>query len=577
MKDRDRDYDKQCRLYGLLLHAIEGDLSDKQIQELNDLIVSDPDTAKHYLEFMNLYSELSPYGDIGYINLSTCGSEAQKYDLFLQSLANQEQISPRIETKKTSTESEIELVQKVTYGDTKFFTLKKTSVVSLILSAAALILLVLFARFAPQKHGIPVATLIDSLDAKWSGKDDQLQNGDQIVTSTEAYILQAGYAQLRFTNDTLVAFEGPAEFQILTDDQIKLNYGKLYSIVPKQAFGFMVSTPRAKIVDLGTEFGVYQGRSGDTELHVIKGCANLISGGQVDNVNMPVTQGDAKRITALTGNVENIACDTTLFVRKIYSQQKCVWRGQTAINLADIIGGGNGFGTGKINKGIEVATGKMIPDLLSDQIKVGPAGYREVKENRFIDGVFVPGREEGTTAIASDNSISVKFPKTSGNYWGGIFNGAFHQGDKVSRHTLKLNSTVFGDLTNPAISIHSNQGITLDLFEIRKNIPEAGITQFRSLVGISETVKDYVDEAMTLDAQTLSQRTFSTAVFWVFLDGKKVYESEMSNTDKPVQLEIPIHTNDRFLTLAVTEGGDAWGYDWALLGRPELVLEFSEP
>jgi len=59
----------------------------------------------------------------------------------------------------------------------------------------------------------------------------------------------------------------------------------------------------------------------------------------------------------------------------------------------------------------------------------------------------------------------------------------------------------------------------------------------------------------------------------VFLDGRKVYELEMANTDEPVQVEIPVRDQDRFLTLAVTETDDGWAYDWALLGRPELIIE----
>jgi hypothetical protein len=111
------------------------------------------------------------------------------------------------------------------------------------------------------------------------------------------------------------------------------------------------------------------------------------------------------------------------------------------------------------------------------------------------------------------------------------------------------------------------------LSELRRSTSDARITQFRSLVGLSETVKDYADDTKSLDAETLAQTIFSKAKFHVFVDGKKVYEQEMSNVDRPVQMEIPIHPNDRFLTLAVTEDGDSYAYDWALFGRPELVLE----
>lgn len=568
----DKAYDRQYALNELLLHAIEGDLSEEQIQELNHLIVTYPDTAGSYLEFINLYSELSPYGDAGLIDVSKCDSETQKYDLLLKSLAHQENTSPHVEPAESAAEPETELVCHVTYGDARFFTLKKASMVSLILSTAALLLLVLFARYAPQKRGLPVATLIDSLEARWSGETNPLQKGESLAAGTDTYVLEKGYAQFRFTNETLVTFEGPAEFQILTDEQIKLSYGKVYSIVPRQAFGFMVSTPGTKIIDLGTEFGVQYSPTGNTEVYVIKGRTSLISGAHGNQINMTVTEGSAKRIFASSRDIEDIPCDRELFARDINSESNIVWRGQGEINLADIVGGGDGFGTGRLNAGIDVTTGKAIGDLMNDEIAFGSAGCREVKGRRFIEGVFVPGLEE-MTPVTCDGSICVEFEKTSGNYWGGVFNGAFHKGYAVPRHVLKLNGTVFGDAKNPSISIHSNQGITFDLSELRRSISDLRITQFRSLVGLSETVKEYADDTQSLDAEALAQTVFSKAKFHVFVDGKKVYEQEMSNVDRPIQIEIPIHPNDRYLTLAVTEADDSYAYDWALFGRPELILE----
>lgn len=138
-------------------------------------------------------------------------------------------------------------------------------------------------------------------------------------------------------------------------------------------------------------------------------------------------------------------------------------------------------------------------------------------------------------------------------------NGAFHKGEKVHRHTLRLNGMLFGVPDNPSIAIHSNQGITFDLLQIRQSLSDMDIKKFRSLIGISETVKDYA--------------TDSTADFWVLLDGRKVYEKQMLNSDRAVEVEIPITVNDRYLTLAVTEADYTWGFDWALFGRPELIIE----
>lgn len=433
-------------------------------------------------------------------------------------------------------------------------------------------------RYAGQtvKPDRPVATLSQRM-----GEFTEITSSGLLEVGSELYpagffLKRSGFAELTFDSDTKVVLEGPAEFQLLSENAIRLNYGRLYAMVSREAIGFTVNTASSQIIDLGTEFGVEVDLQGDTSLHVVKGKTILIAGEKSNRVSVEVNRGVAKKISMRTQAISDISYDDRLFVRKIYSTDELIWRGETRISLADIVGGGNGFGGGRLDEGIDVATGGIITDLMDDTVKVGVAGYRSVDDRRFVDGVFVPGLEEGMTRIASDGSTLVKFPKTSGLYWGYMLNGAFHQGDSVPKHLLELDGVVFGNRQNPALSIHSNQGITFDLSEIRNSIPEGTITQLQSLIGISETVMDYVDGAESLDPETLSKTTFSTVSFWVFLDGRKACEIELSNNDEPVRLEIPIRTEDRFLTLAVTESGDVNAFDWALFGRPELVIEFAQ-
>ena len=293
-------------------------------------------------------------------------------------------------------------------------------------------------------------------------------------------------------------------------------------------------------------------------------------------------KGLAKKISFASQTISDISCDARLFARNIDSQSKLVWRGQTEIDLADIVGGGNGFGGGVLNTGIDVTTGKTVSQLVDQQLFTGTPGYQIVDSSPYIDGVFFPGLVDGKTRIASDESIAVQFPKTPGTYWGYIFNGAFHKGNDVPEHTLQMNGVVFGKPDSPAITIHSNQGITFDLSRIRTNIPDGKISQFRSLIGISETVQTQLarlnstEKTTPAEMESMLKATYSKAAFWVFLDGKKVYEGIVSNSDKPIQLEIPITATDRFLTLAVTESDDSCAYDWALFGRPKLIIESTQ-
>lgn len=560
---KDSGQNKQYRLNELLLHAIEGHMTDQQVEELNGLIVNDSDMAKCYLEFMSLYSELSPFGDFGYAQLSECDSDVRKYDLFLQSLAHQENTSPRIETHYLDNEAESQLVEKVTYGNTKFFTPQKVSLASLIISAAALLFIILFACFAPQKSSIQVATLADSINAEWSGTNT-LSTGMRIFTGSDNYVLKKGYAQLRFDNMTQLTVEAPAEFQVLTGDQIKLNYGKVYAVVPQQAYGFIVTTPNAKIIDLGTEFGVHQSLTGNTELHVMKGRTNLISGASGRKINIPVTEGNAKFIVASTGNVKDIVCDTTLFVREISSQNKVVWRGQMKIDLADVVGGGNGFGTGRQVGVIDPASGQLRDKITFETRQPESNQYRQVPDIADIDGVFVPQSEKSPQVVTSQGHIFNECPVTDGTYWSEITNYPIARMiDNEQPHLVKLAGIQYGTPLHPAIMTHANTGITFDLDVIRSSMASGlRIRSFSSHCGLSDAIEELGDNKIDAD-------------IWVLVDGQQRYAMHVYSGagQNHAIINLDLQDNDRFLTLMATSGAGGNARDWTFFGDPVLELE----
>jgi hypothetical protein len=71
-----------------------------------------------------------------------------------------------------------------------------------------------------------------------------------------------------------LVIEGPADWTIDGDNNATLKRGKLVATVPKQAVGFTVVTPTARLVDLGTEFGVRVSDGGSTELLVLRGAVD---------------------------------------------------------------------------------------------------------------------------------------------------------------------------------------------------------------------------------------------------------------------------------------------------------------
>ncbi|HZZ72122.1 MAG TPA: FecR domain-containing protein, partial [Pirellulales bacterium] len=80
-----------------------------------------------------------------------------------------------------------------------------------------------------------------------------------------------GFVELTFANGAQVVLEAPVEMQIVGPLQTILRRGRVVAHVPEQARGFAIETPRARVIDLGTEFGVGVEDGGNTEVQVFVG------------------------------------------------------------------------------------------------------------------------------------------------------------------------------------------------------------------------------------------------------------------------------------------------------------------
>lgn len=570
------DYD----FYELLFRLLDNEISDQDFARLTDRLNSDTSARRIYCQFMEDYSALSIR------SATTIGEQVFLKDellddSFWELMSEEEGRAPGVEMCMPVQPQKPDIIRKVR-RERVVRTINKTSLSVAIASLAALFLMVLYVRLSgPAPY--EVATLSDSIDAKWLS-ELPVKSGTRLSAYTKPIQLVQGTVKLLTDDGVEIVLEAPTEFRFISYSEIALDYGKLFARVSEQGYGFSVATPNAKIVDLGTEFAVLCHIDGNTEVHMYKGRANLFAGQKSENkASELVAAGSARKVDRSDSNVQNVLLEENVVIRHIESRSGFLWRGEP-LNLADIVGGGNGFGGGVTETGIDATTGTILSHLSNYATVTGPAGYQPVHGNSSIDGVFIPGIHEGQTVITSEGSYAVSFPKTMGNLWGYIFNGAFHQGFPSVRYPLQLDGIIFGTPDNPAITIHANQGITFDLSEIRKNVPGLAITAFRSLAGVSQTVqgalKKETEQNRSFDIFPEVKKVFdaqnSKVEFWVFVDGRQVFHKEISSIGGPEQVEIPITARDRFLTLATTESDDTIAYDWALFGRPELVLELAE-
>jgi hypothetical protein len=546
------DEKDKFELSKLILELTEGTISSEQMEHLDQMLCQSPEALDFYRDFMKNVIVLKRISV-----LQNRGEELLKSDLW-QALAQQEKTAPAVEIPPKEIEEPIQEIGRQSVQ----IKINRGSLITLLLSMAAVLLFVLIVRFVPSKTGIEVATLTDSIRAKWADADTSMARGTRLVTGSTGYLLREGIAQIEFDNHAKVTIESPAEFEIVTGDQIKLNYGRLYAAVPQSAIGFAVGTTSVRIIDLGTEFGVKADSEAVTELHVIKGKTSCITG-KKDRKCSEVCEGFAKLITGEQGIVKDIPCRRDMFIREINSDKKYVWRGQN-LDVANLVAGGNGISDQPYFKRIDPMTGKYSTSTQLEEPKdsVVSNDFRAVYPSGVIDGIAVPS---GRTIVSSQGQ-SFECLKTSQNFSRDII--AFNDGHNLSEN--RYMGPVFyhgrkcGDKDFPALLLHSNVLITLDLQKVRDILPQNTLKSFRAAGGITEAVIGKPDKGKV--------------DFYVLIDGKPRYQkTSLTTDDGMVNIDIPITGEDRFLTFIVTEGQEdlkylPWSNDFFYLIKPELVF-----
>lgn len=142
---------------------------------------------------------------------------------------------------------------------------------SLAAAAAILVLAIIFlsliwtkppkpiiTSFALSPHTVAMANSASPLEA------DQLELEQRIT-------LVQGAVHLELQTGTEAVIEAPAVFTLRDLGHLHLESGRAWFHVPKEGRGFSVATPDARIVDLGTEFGVVTSEKSPTEVHVFQG------------------------------------------------------------------------------------------------------------------------------------------------------------------------------------------------------------------------------------------------------------------------------------------------------------------
>lgn len=120
------------------------------------------------------------------------------------------------------------------------------------------------------------ARVVELADCRWSDDRFTLAAGQELPPGARMR-LQAGYAEIAFSDGASVVLAGPATFVVDSSNSSQLLAGKLTARVPPTARGFTVATPTARVIDLGTAFGVEVDAAGETEVHVFDGRVQMVA------------------------------------------------------------------------------------------------------------------------------------------------------------------------------------------------------------------------------------------------------------------------------------------------------------
>lgn len=142
------------------------------------------------------------------------------------------------------------------------------------------------ARDAEVVHRVPavssdvlpggeVATIRNQVDVQWAAgmplRLTTVAAQGSSIQRGESLSLMSGMIEVQLRQGTTVMVQGPADWTIDDDNAATLTKGKLLARVPPQAVGFTVTTPTARYVDLGTEFGVAVGDDASSYMRVFRG------------------------------------------------------------------------------------------------------------------------------------------------------------------------------------------------------------------------------------------------------------------------------------------------------------------
>jgi len=275
----------------LLISVIDGDLTNEESDQLEELLQEDSEAQRFAVDFLQLNALMQWHSvDLfnGELNNPTPGESDDSWSVHLRADSNSSASPP------------ISKINRLF----RHWTLAACIVVGLGWTASS------FFSF-PQSEPAPVfqdnnvaGRVVNLANVAWSESAQQHEKWSRLSFG-ESIQFDAGVVELMLDNGAQIVLEGPADFRLVSPMKAVAQRGKLIVRCGPDAVGYEVESPHANVVDLGTEFGVTVVEGQRTDVVVYEGAVDLSTRTGELPQERHLTAGEALYVD-LHGEVERI-------------------------------------------------------------------------------------------------------------------------------------------------------------------------------------------------------------------------------------------------------------------------------
>ncbi len=304
-------HDKHFQYGEMILHALDGQMSDEHFSEFDRLLREDTSFRRYYLRFMAVNASLGAIDRFPAARIAEEDNAVLSHDLWLE-LAREERTAETVEIEIPKAKPEIIKMSSVDKTPRK---IDRVSLVSVIMSVAAILLLLLYIHLAPVKMAPLVGKLSKTIDVQWQDASGQITQGCALYSGPMSLI--KGYAEIVLDSGAVVVVQAPCQFTLESTQQIYLQEGQIVARkTGKDEQAFLVRTPHASVVDYGTEFGVKVDSAGQTETYVYEGQVQIRDSSDpikfTESLSLKAGQG---AVADTESKLSSKAIDPKVFVR----------------------------------------------------------------------------------------------------------------------------------------------------------------------------------------------------------------------------------------------------------------------